>query len=1016
MSEKLPTLIDNTPGRTVLEALGALLPSTRNWDIATGFLEIGAFPLLESLWQSVEKVRIVLGDETTRRTRHELLEALRQQSEESIEAAKERDDSLTGLRSVRAALASKQIEAKVYTRAKFHAKAHYLETKPPTPVNYGLIGSSNFTEPGLTRNLELNLFTTDPSQLAALKAWYEGVWAEAEDVRAELLKVLEPHLREYTPFEVWTKALHEYFAGKEKPATAWEEEESVIYRLLSQYQKDGYHRALQIADEWGGVLLCDGVGLGKTFIGLMLLERHLHLGEKVLLIVPKSAKESVWERFLKAYLRPRYRRAYRENVEVRAMTDFGREGGVTDEDLDYYRDFVQAIIVDEAHHFRTPSRTRSRVLYEIAAGKRLYFLTATPINNSLLDLYHLLNYFARRQPDYFRALGIHNLRKYIADAEKQLEQETGIRAAAETEQLTLDLGEAVQQKDLLRSDALLRAVVIQRSRAYVREVEQGNSSAPLFPVRDKPQVVPYSLRKVYRGLYTDLRDAFSRKEPLLTFAVYNPERYRRVGAEEEVLNRERQLVGLLRTLLLKRLESSYKAFEASVEDLLRKMAGWLEHHAPTVLTQWQAEHARQWSIIEQHWRERRELETGEEAEEEDDLPPPEVELSDNKYDLAAMTAAVAADMTELAKLLAKVYDRLTPDNDDKLQQLVALLMTEPRLQQEKLVVFTEFRDTARYLFRQLQQRGLTDIEEMDSTRAVNREAVIKRFAPFYNCVDEMDRARALEEPIRVLISTDVLSEGLNLQDASLIVNYDVHWNPVRLMQRIGRVDRRLNPEVEAALGRDVANLKVGIFNFLPPQELDELLGLLHRVSGKVVRISKTLGIEAPVLRPDDEVEALRLFNETYEGEQSIEERLHLEMQDIQRDNPDLWARLPTLPRRLFSGKAVATNGVGGLFCCYRFPVLVRQSEIADRKSQINLGEVRWYFRDHTGDIWESDRLEEIANAIRSAPDTPRLTAASHEDLKAWRIEIERRCVSRHLRELQAPVGAKATLVCWMEVS
>jgi superfamily II DNA or RNA helicase len=935
---KLPTLLDNTAGRTVLDALRALLPSARNWDLATGFFEIGAFPLLDGLWQPVEKVRLVMGDETTRRTRRELVEALRQQSDESIESAKERDDSLTGLHAVRAALAAKQLEARVYTRAKFHAKAHYLETKPPTPVNYGLIGSSNFTEPGLTRNLELNLFTTDASQLAALKAWYDGVWAEAEDVRAELLHVLEPHLREYTPFEVWAKALYEYFAGRETPATTWEEEESVIFRLLSQYQKDGYHQALRLAETRGGALLCDGVGLGKTFIGLMLLEHHLHRGEKVLLIVPKSAKESVWERFLHQYLRPRYRRAYRDNVQVHAMTDFGREGTVSPDDLEYYRDYFHAVLVDEAHHFRTPGASRSQALYDLAAGKRLYFLTATPINNSLLDLYHLLSYMTRRRPDYFGDLGIHDLRKHISEAERKLEQETGVRSAPDAEQLTLDLGEAVQQADLLRTDVLLRAIVIQRSRAYVRESETAGAGAPLFPTREKPVVVPYSLRKVYAGLYTDLRAAFGKKEPLLKFALYNPEGYRKADAEGEVLNRERQLVGLLRTLFLKRLESSYKAFEASVEDLLRKMAGWLEHHDPESLAAWQTEHAKQWGTIEAHWQERQQWETGDEAEEEDDLPPPKAEVSAESHDLPTMTADVTADMTELAKLLAKVYSRLTPENDDKLQQLVSLLTTDPRLKREKLIVFTEFRDTARYLFRQLRDaRGFTDIEELDSTRSVHRESVIKRFAPFYNCTDDADRAAALANPIRVLVSTDVLSEGLNLQDASLILNYDVHWNPVRLMQRIGRVDRRLSADIEAALGRDPTKVTVAIYNFLPPQELDELLGLLHRVSGKVVRISRTLGIEAPVLRPDDDLEALRLFNETYEGEQSAEERLHLELQQLQHHHPDLWKRLPALPRRLFSARPAGCQpaphrsaGIPparGLFCCYRFPALDPRSEI-----------------------------------------------------------------------------------------
>jgi len=249
----------------------------------------------------------------------------------------------------------------------------------------------------------------------------------------------------------------------------------------------------------------------------------------------------------------------------------------------------------------------------------------------------------------------------------------------------------------------------------------------------------------------------------------------------------------------------------------------------------------------------------------------------------------------------------------------------------------------------------------------------------------------------------VLSEGLNLQDASLIINYDLHWNPVRLMQRIGRVDRRLDLETERLLGRSQP-VKVFIYNFLPPKELEDLLGIYHLVTGKLLRISKTLGIEAPVLTPEDDWEALRLFNEKYEGEHSIEEQLHLELDQIRYDYPQLWEELPSMPKRIFSGKKDETTQ--GLFCAYRFPNLQDPS---------NPGEVRWYFRlADSGGIWESDKLKEIADAVRCRYSTRRTNRASAEELKAWRLEIEKKA-KEHLKALQAPMGAKATLICWMEV-
>ena len=349
MDKPLPTLLDNDPreDRTLLTALRELLPLTRAWDIATGYFEVGALLELDGLWQALEQIRLVTGDETTRRTRQVLVSALRRGTDENIETAKERDDSLTGMAAIQAALQSGQFQVRVFTERKFHAKAYHLKVQQG-PVNYGIIGSSNFTQPGLTQNVELNLFTTAKEQLDALQAWFEDIWARSELVNEEVLQVLDRHLRAYMPFEVWAKALYEYFAGREAPLTNWEIHDSVMYPLLSGYQQDGYRTARQIADRWGGAFLCDGVGLGKTFVGLMLLEYHLHRGDRILLIVPKSTRESVWERYLRQYLYPRYRVACEEHLKVHNQTDFGREGTVPPERLDYYREYKATISTRES--------------------------------------------------------------------------------------------------------------------------------------------------------------------------------------------------------------------------------------------------------------------------------------------------------------------------------------------------------------------------------------------------------------------------------------------------------------------------------------------------------------------------------------------------------------------------------------------------------------------------------------------------------------------------------------------
>ena len=163
---------------------------------------------------------------------------------------------------------------------------------------------------------------------------------------------------------------------------------------------------------------------------------------------------------------------------------------------------------------------------------------------------------------------------------------------------------------------------------------------------------------------------------------------------------------------------------------------------------------------------------------------------------------------------------------------------------QKVLIFTEFADTARYLKRQLDHAGIDNVAQVDSASAGNRADVIRRFSPYYNGSSKAALAAANCDQIRILISTDVLSEGLNLQDASRMINYDIHWNPVRLMQRIGRVDRRMNPEIETRMMVDQPNLaasrgKVKFWNFLPPDELNLLLTLYTRVTEKTLLISKT---------------------------------------------------------------------------------------------------------------------------------------------------------------------------------
>jgi phosphatidylserine/phosphatidylglycerophosphate/cardiolipin synthase-like enzyme len=276
----------------------------KSFDIATGYFEIGALLALDGQWQKLEKLRILMGDEVSGRTKKALLagiDSVKTTLDDSIEAEKESNEFLRGVPAIVEALKDGQIRCRVYNKGKFHAKAYITHAKHAVIGPSALVGSSNLTYPGLTKNIELNVQLRREVEL--LQKWYEQHWNEAQDITEEILKVVERHTWEYSPFEVYALSLREYFKGHETTSDEWERSDSKVYPILANYQKDGYHSLLKIGNKWTGSFLCDGVGLGKTYIGMMLIERLVkHDGKRVALFVPKAARKAVWESKLRKYV------------------------------------------------------------------------------------------------------------------------------------------------------------------------------------------------------------------------------------------------------------------------------------------------------------------------------------------------------------------------------------------------------------------------------------------------------------------------------------------------------------------------------------------------------------------------------------------------------------------------------------------------------------------------------------------------------------------------------------------
>ncbi|MDS4058089.1 MAG: helicase-related protein [Candidatus Contendobacter sp.] len=1024
-------------------------------DIATGYFEIGALLALREQWQAVERIRILMGDEVSLRTKRAFtagLSKINQRLDASLEAEKVQNDFLHGVPAIVEAIHAGKIQCRVYRKDKFHAKAYLTHARAAVVGSFGLVGSSNFTQPGLSDNVELNVQVRGP-EVGLLQEWYERHWDAAEDIAPDILRTLERHTEPRSPFVIWFKALDEFFRGQALTPDLWDQQESRLFKVLDRYQQDAYRNLLLIARHYRGAFLCDGVGLGKTFVGLMLLERMVvQEGKRVVLFAPKAAREDVWERDIAKYL-PDLNSGF-VSFMLYNHTDLQRQGKWPRDLALTLRD-ADVVIIDEAHHFRNPGikgegirepsryRKLQRYLHGGDRPKHLFLLTATPVNNTVHDFRRMIELFTNGDDRYFAAgLGIHSLPRHFADLEKRILGKLPVQ-----QQLDLEFGpEILEAEKTLRTDLLFDELVVQRSRAYVkRSQQQAGARSVLFPERAAPKVAAYNLKATYGKLLDSVERAFNKQKPLFVLGIYYPLAYW-IGDKDSPdfqkwdEGRQKQVVILIRTLFLKRFESSAKAFEGSCWRLLQKLLAWVTVHAESDhdrrrLERWKQKNAELIGYVQAHQHELWPAEAEDDQVEEfltEDILNAVPRLDPEKFDVGAILDDSFDDLNQLAEFLELVA-KVKPERDDKLKALIRLLKTDPVLKKEKLLLFTEFADTARYLEQELNKAGITGVHRIDGgSSQKQRSGVIRRFAPYYNDAGSAVLAAEGQEEIRVLVSTDVLSEGLNLQDALRLINYDLHWNPVRLMQRIGRVDRRLNAEVEARILADHPEQqqlrgRVEFWNFLPPDELDELLRLFKRVTDKTLVISRTLGIEGrQLLTPDDQFDPVKELNEQCDGSLSEVEQLRLEYQALVEQHPELAAALPDLPLKAFSGKALDSplpakegSGVrGAVFFCYRIPR--PDPNLIDTES----GQPRW--SDAAGlTVWGCYDLEwrrivtepgAMAELIRSQPDTPRRCALDRAALSALRQRVEKQLIAEHLKPLQAPVGVSPILKCWMELN
>ena len=884
MTNQYNSFVDNSSNNTMAKAVrevfgleiaeGAATTNALPQEvrIASAFFSPSGFRLVAPALQNISNVRLMLGadmpsdlyanrrpaGESEERWRAGVLRNQLDNQKRSIERERNLLPFSTeynqALRVLVSSLRQGNLQVRRYEKNFLHAKA-YIFTNSDDEGGI-LAGSSNLTQAGLTTNMELNLGRFDQPTWHKATKWFDALWEEA--VPLELADLYESSLQLQNPWYIFLRVLYQLY-GDELEL----DKEAGDDLSLTTFQKHGVARASRLIQANGGVIVADEVGLGKTFIAGEIMKRYTDRGQRALLICPAALRDSTWKHFLAQY------RIYCECYSYHQLGKEKQLGGGSSEHLQVQKDLYQLIIIDEAHNYRNPAApTLAGALSKLLGDRRkdLLMLTATPVNNSLWDLHTLLGYFIR-EDSHFANQNILSIKGRFKRA--------------------MAIDPTHLNPDVLYP--IIDATTVKRTRQFVQNhyhndtitTPDGKTAPIVFPdpiprtVRyDMEQTVPGLMDKVFLALDPDTED----DPATLTLARYRVLEYEAESVSlkdkerhQEEIASARAATYLMRSALLKRFESSAHAFQATLKRIQEQCEICLEalEKGLIVSTAFLSE-----------------ISGDDEAALEELL-----ERSDRTYDAANFDAErLKQDLThdvELLEGLVLALRDVEPETDAKLIALrteLEQIATEAEEQAtsdlsagdlRKVLIFSSFADTVSWIHDFLQEEiasnprlkvlrerigRVTGRQDEDD---LTRDQAVYGFAPISMSIGQ---AEGREDLYDVLVTTDVLAEGVNLQQCRHIINYDLPWNPMRLVQRHGRIDR---------IGSK--HPRVFLRSIFPDKQLDKLLNLEKRILQKIAMAAVSIGVQKPIAQV--KVDGNQNFTETRE-----------EIEQLMAENPELYRR------------------------------------------------------------------------------------------------------------------------------
>jgi len=887
MSINLSSIRDNKNRGSVGQFLRENIKSDSDLSIVSAYFTIYAYSHLKNELDSISKLKFLFGEPT-------FIKALDPTKVNKRDFKIEDDKIVIPLESrlTQKAIAKEcsewiqqKVEIKSMVKPNFlHGKMYHVTQQ--SGVEKAIVGSSNFTVNGLglggSPNIELNLIVDNDRDRADLKAWFQELWDDntglVEDVKEQVLKYLEQLYIENEPEFIYFKTLFHIFENyldeQQKGGLLTGQTgffESEVWAMLYEFQKDGVKGAINKILRHNGSIIADSVGLGKTFEALAVIRYFELLNYRVLVLCPKklSSNWTIYQASQNNSLNPFSKDKFSYNVLYH--TDLGRSTGKSDAngiDLENFNwSAYDLVVIDESHNFRgnpmekikddgTTRMNRAKWLMEkiIKSGvkTKVLMLSATPVNNNLKDLRNQISLITEGRNDaMFESTGVKNIALTMKNAQTQFTNWADKKKNPNKKQ-----NELIQK---LGSDfiKLLDELTIARSRKHIKSFYKAEAEIGKFPERIKPIAIYPNIDTKDRFYTYDELNRIILQYKLTLFnpsAYIEPEKtnkYEELAATKGVLgfkqsDREHFLIGMMKVNFLKRLESSIESFEISMDRTIQKI-----EKLETKIRDFQKSKVKtQEEELETYQPDEDEIEENEEEFEQWQVG------KKLKFDLADLDLDTwLTDLERDREALNKLYNfavAVTPDRDAKLKDLKKLI--NDKIQKNlntgnnKVVVFTAFADTANYLYDCLHDWTKNELKlnialvagsQTKTTFGKNEyNHILTNFSPISKNRDKM-KSMPKEGTIDILIATDCISEGQNLQDCDFLINYDIHWNPVRIIQRFGRIDR---------LGSK--NDKIQLVNFWPTKDLDNYINLKERVEARMALVDVTATADDNVLATD----------------------------------------------------------------------------------------------------------------------------------------------------------------------